>query len=239
MVIMNATNLDLEAMSEENAGCKPKVPAWKRLLDISSIVMAAPLWLPMCLLISLAIKVLSPGPVLFKQERVGFRGRRFWCLKFRTMAVHAETHLHEQHFKELLASGRPMNKLDKAGDKRLIRGGRLLRVLGLDELPQLLNVLRGEMSLVGPRPSLAYECELYRSRDWRRFATLPGLTGLWQVCGKNRTTFDQMIDLDLRYVDSKSVLLDISILMRTPSAILNQVLETKRARKRPALAPCA
>jgi len=139
------------------------------------------------------------------------------------MAVHAESRVHQEHLKQLMASDRPMRKLDSTGDKRLIRGGGLLRALGLDELPQLVNVIRGEMSLVGPRPSLPYECELYRRKDWQRFESLPGLTGLWQVSGKNRTTFDQMIDLDIKYVDSKSLLLDIKILLRTAPAILDQV----------------
>jgi lipopolysaccharide/colanic/teichoic acid biosynthesis glycosyltransferase len=119
-----------------------------------------------------------------------------------------------------------MTKLD-ARDSRLIHGGRLLRALGLDELPQLLNVLRGEMSLVGPRPCLEYEYEQFSQRHRERFETLPGLTGLWQVSGKNRTTFEQMMNLDIRYVREKSLWLDLKILAKTIPAILIQVYETK------------
>ncbi len=158
------------------------------------IVLAAPLLLLIGLVLALAIRLVSPGPVLFVQERVGFRGKLFRCLKFRTMGVNADTGVHQGYCQNLMASDRPMTKLDGA-DKRLIPGGRILRCLGLDELPQIINVLRGEMSLVGPRPCLPYEYEHYQPRHRRRFGTLPGLTGLWQVNGKNRTTFEEMIDL--------------------------------------------
>ena len=165
------------------------VQRWKRVLDITCILLASPLLIPLGAIIALYIKLVSPGPVHFKQERVGFRRQPFPCLKFRTMVANAETNSHQQHLEQLMDSGVPMMKLDLAGDERLIPGAVVLRSLGLDELPQLLNVLRGEMSLVGPRPSMAYECTKYRRHHWRRFDTLPGLTGLWQVSGKNRTTF--------------------------------------------------
>lgn len=129
------------------------VPRWKRILDTVCILLAAPVLLPVGFLVALAIKLASPGPVLFMQERVGFRGKLFCCLKFRTMSVNADTGVHQGHLQHLMSSDRPMIKLDFA-DKRLIPGGRLLRSLGLDELPQIINVLRGEMSLVGPRPCL-------------------------------------------------------------------------------------
>lgn len=208
-----------------------QAPLWKRLLDITGIALAAPLLVPLALFLALLIKLVSPGPALFKQERVGFRGRRFLCFKFRTMVANADARQHAGHVVQLMASGRPMVKLDTAGDNRLIRGGGLLRALGLDELPQLLNVFKGEMSLVGPRPCIAYECEQYEPRHWRRFDTLPGLTGLWQVSGKNRTTFEEMIALDVHYVDHKSVFLDLKIMAWTPAAILVQVWETKLKRK--------
>ena len=124
-----------------------------------------------------------------------------------------------------------MTKLDNAGDPRLIRGGRLLRSLGLDELPQLLNVLRGEMSLVGPRPCLPYEYAKYLPRHRERCRTLPGLTGLWQTSGKNNTTFEEMIDLDVHYADHKSLLMDLKILALTLPAIAGQVVEVKRPSK--------
>jgi lipopolysaccharide/colanic/teichoic acid biosynthesis glycosyltransferase len=189
------------------------------------LLVTAPLWLSVAFLIAVIVKLVSRGPVLFVQERVGFRGELFRCFKFRTMKVNAETAVHQQHLQSLMKSGRPMAKLDGA-DNRLIPGGRYLRSLGLDELPQIINVLRGEMSLVGPRPCLPYECEDYLPRHCWRFATLPGLTGLWQVNGKNKTTFEEMIDWDIRYVVARSLLLDISILLRTIPAILRQFWET-------------
>jgi lipopolysaccharide/colanic/teichoic acid biosynthesis glycosyltransferase len=198
-------------------------------LDTVCVVAAAPLLLPVGLLIALGIKLVSPGPVLFAQHRVGFQGRLFRCFKFRSMAVNANPGVHQEHLQYLLASDRPLTKLDGA-DKRLIPGGRILRCLGLDELPQLINVLRGEMSLVGPRPCLPYECEHYLPRHWRRFETLPGLTGLWQVNGKNRTTFEEMIQWDTRYVEAKSPLLDTVIMLRTFPAILVQAMDTLSTR---------
>ena len=204
------------------------VPLWKRGLDVACIAAAAPLLVPLGLVIALMVKLVSPGPVLFKQQRIGYRGRRFLCLKFRTMAVNSETDRHADHVIDLMKSGRPMEKLDAAGDSRLIRGGRLLRSCGLDELPQLINVLRGEMSLVGPRPCIAYEFESYEPWHRQRLETLPGLTGFWQVNGKNRTTFEEMIDLDLYYVKHKSLLLDLSIMARTIPAIVQQVMDQRR-----------
>jgi len=147
------------------------------------------------------------------------------------MKVNADTVVHQGHLQNLMTSDRPMTKLDGV-DKRVIPGGRILRCLGLDELPQLLNVLRGEMSLVGPRPCLPYECEQYLPRHRRRFGTLPGLTGLWQVNGKNRTTFEQMINWDIQYVETKSLMLDISIMFRTFPAIARQSYDTVAAKKK-------
>jgi lipopolysaccharide/colanic/teichoic acid biosynthesis glycosyltransferase len=182
------------------------------------------------------IKVVSPGPVLFKQQRIGHMGKRFLCLKFRSMFVNADTAVHRQHLNQLMTSKRPMAKLDGLGDARLIPGGLWLRACGLDELPQLINVLRGEMSLVGPRPSVPYEYEMFLLRHRLRCETLPGLTGLWQVNGKNRTTFEKMMELDLAYVAKKSLLLDLKIMIWTMPAILFQVWDLRGARKAPALA---
>jgi lipopolysaccharide/colanic/teichoic acid biosynthesis glycosyltransferase len=206
------------------------VPSWKRVLDIACILLAAPLVVPIGFLIALMIKVVSPGPVLFVQKRVGFRGETFQCLKFRTMKVNADTGVHQGHLQNLMTSDQPMTKLDGA-DKRLIPGGRILRCLGVDELPQLINVFRGEMSWVGPRPCLPYECEQYLPRHRRRLATLPGLTGLWQVNGKNRTTFEQMINWDIEYVETKSPVLDLAIMFRTIPAIMVQAWDSVTARK--------
>jgi len=182
-------------------------------------------------MIGMFIKIVSPGPVLFKQKRIGHMGNSFRCLKFRTMAVNADTGIHQKHLHQLMNSNQPMKKLDGADDARLIPGGLWLRSLGVDELPQLINVLRGEMSLVGPRPCVAYEYEMFQPHHRRRCETLPGLTGLWQVNGKNRTTFEKMMELDLAYVERKSLFLDLKIMVCTVPAILIQVWDIKMRRK--------
>jgi lipopolysaccharide/colanic/teichoic acid biosynthesis glycosyltransferase len=208
-----------------------RVPVWKRVLDISCIILALPVLLPVVLVLYLMIKLVSPGPVLFLSERVGFRGRRFICFKFRTMKVDADADVHKRHLAELMRSDAPMVKIDSHGDPRLIRFGPVLRATGLDELPQLLNVLAGEMSLVGPRPCLPYEYDSYLPSQKRRFNSLPGLTGLWQVSGKNKTTFSEMITLDIRYADNKSVWLDLKIMLKTFPALLAQVIEARKRKR--------
>jgi lipopolysaccharide/colanic/teichoic acid biosynthesis glycosyltransferase len=179
---------------------------------------------------ALVMKVVSPGPVFFLQERVGYLGRRFKIYKFRTMKVGAETANHQAYFKELVGTNAPMQKLDAKGDSRLIPGGWLLRASGLDELPQLINVLRGEMSIVGPRPCLPAEYDLYLPWQRERFITMPGLTGLWQVSGKNRTTFDEMIRLDIRYAKTKSLAMDLRIMASTPIALIKQIYDIRVGR---------
>jgi lipopolysaccharide/colanic/teichoic acid biosynthesis glycosyltransferase len=201
-------------------------PRWKRILDVSLIVMAFPGLLPLMVLIGLLIRIVSAGPVLFKQERIGYLGKRFLCYKFRTMHVNSDTGIHQGHLERLMNSDAPMIKMDTKGDPRIIRFGRLLRSSGLDELPQLINVLRGEMSLVGPRPCVSYEYEKYLPWQRERFNTVPGLTGLWQVSGKNKTTFTEMIQLDIRYARTKTLMLDLKIIFMTIPTLLVQVWET-------------
>lgn len=202
------------------------LPWSKRALDITCIVLAMPILIPWCLLIAGWIKCRSAGPVLFRQERVGYRGRRFTCFKFRSMLAGANTGVHERHWQQLISAGLPMVKLDARGDQRLIPGGRLLRASGLDELPQLLNVLRGEMSLVGPRPCIPYESEQYLPWQQERFDAVPGLTGLWQVSGKSKTTVDEMMHLDIHYARNRSFRLDITILFKTLPAVTDQIRGT-------------
>ena len=217
--------------SVSNRIARGRVPSWKRILDCALVFAAAPGWLPLGALIAAWVKLVSPGPALFRQERIGHMGARFRSLKFRTMKVNADTTVHREHLNHLMTSDRPMKKLDATGDFRLIPGGRWLRALGLDELPQLINVLRGEMSLVGPRPSTAYEYGMYQPRHRRRCESLPGLTGLWQVNGKNRTTFERMMELDLTYVENQSLFLDLKILASTLPAIVLQAREVQAGRK--------
>jgi lipopolysaccharide/colanic/teichoic acid biosynthesis glycosyltransferase len=173
-------------------------------------------------LIALLIKCTSRGPVFYRHERVGYRRQRFVCLKFRTMTEAADHSPHAEHFKQLVESDHAMIKIDVNGDKRIFPLGRFLRATGLDELPQLFNVLRGEMSLVGPRPCLPYEEVNYGPRDVARFEAMPGLTGLWQVSGKNSTSFSEMIAFDLRYARTKSLPRDLWIIAKTMPVLAAQ-----------------
>jgi len=225
----------IDIVSDHIGRCR--VPSWKRVMDCTLVVATLPAWLPLGVLIAVWVKLVSPGSALFRQERIGHLGARFYCLKFRTMKVNADTTVHREHLNHLMTSNRPMKKLDATGDSRLIPGGLWLRTLGVDELPQIINVLRGEMSLVGPRPPTVYEYDLFQPCHRRRCETLPGLTGLWQVNGKNRTTFEEMMELDIAYVESKSVFLDAKILARTFPAILLQVFDVHASRKSAAKAP--
>jgi lipopolysaccharide/colanic/teichoic acid biosynthesis glycosyltransferase len=208
------------------------LPAWKRGLDLAFCCAALPFFAAATFFITVLMSVASPGPIFFKQERVGYMGRRFRLYKFRTMHVGADTANHQVYFTSLMTSNLPMQKLDAKGDARLIPLGWLIRALGLDELPQMINVLRGDMSVVGPRPCIPYEYENYSMSQRGRFAATPGLTGLWQVSGKNRTTFERMIELDLEYADRSSFLLDLKILVLTLPAVLRQLADIYKARQR-------
>lgn len=199
------------------------VPRWKRALDIACVLIVIPLLLPLILITAIIIKAGSKGPLLFRQERIGLLGKRFVLLKFRTMNPGSGTAVHEAHVASLMETNGPMTKLDAHGDARLIPFGRLLRAAGLDELPQLINVLRGEMSLVGPRPCLPGEYDRYLPWQRERFRTLPGLTGLWQVSGKNRTTFNEMIDFDIQYIRTQSAWLDLKIMLKTIPVVMDEV----------------
>jgi len=177
----------------------------------------------------LLTRIASPGPIFYRQTRVGLGGKQFSIWKFRTMKVSAETQGHEQYFEELIRTNCVMTKLDTRGDPRLAPFGRILRASGLDELPQIFNVLCGDMSLVGPRPCLPNEFANYELWQRERVNALPGLTGLWQVSGKNKTTFNEMIRLDLAYLNEMSLLLDLKIMFKTAAAITQQVTESRQA----------
>ena len=196
----------------------------KRLFDISLLILALPLLVPLLFIVSGMVLLVSRGPVIFRQERVGRMGRRFMCYKFRTMRVDAETVVHQQHLNELIRSELPMTKLDNKGDTRLIPFGRLLRATGLDELPQCFNVLRGEMSLIGPRPCTPYEFQYYLPSQKKRFQVPPGITGLWQVSGKNKTTFTQMAEFDVFYATNHSIRMDLEILLLTVPVVVRQIV---------------
>ncbi len=208
-----------------------RMPIWKRALDVVGALAGLILLSPVMLATVGLIKLVSPGPVFFKQDRVGYLGRVFSCLRFRTMHVNNDVSGHQRYLSTLINSDDPMTKLDGGKDRRIIPFGRLLRVTAIDELPQLFNVLLGEMSLVGPRPCIPYEYEEYHLWHRNRVDAVPGLTGLWQVNGKNRTTFKQMMRLDIRYAREMSLWLDISILVRTVPAILMQVRDSRRGKR--------
>jgi lipopolysaccharide/colanic/teichoic acid biosynthesis glycosyltransferase len=209
-----------------------RVPRWKRILDVACVGLTAPVWLSLMLMVMTLIRMTSRGPIFYRQERVGYRRRHFMLFKFRTMHVNAETRTHEEYFAELMQNGAPMKKLDESGDCRLIPGGRLLRASGLDELPQIFNVLRGEMSLVGPRPCLPQEFDRYESWQQQRVNAVPGLTGYWQVNGKNETTFREMIALDLFYIKNMSLWLDLRIIFKTIPTLLSEILRCRRRSRR-------
>jgi lipopolysaccharide/colanic/teichoic acid biosynthesis glycosyltransferase len=214
--------------------CPPEaLPFWKRALDFACLLFAAPALLPLMAIIALGIRLSSRGPVLFRQERIGLHGRPFTCFKFRTMKCAADTRSHELYFQKLMNSDVPMKKLDSSGDGRILGIGVLLRASGLDELPQVFNVLRGEMSLVGPRPCIRYEYEKFKPEHRARFNAVPGLTGLWQVNGKNRTTFQEMIDFDIQYSRQLSFMNDLGILLRTFPVLVQQVAESSQRKSVP------
>jgi lipopolysaccharide/colanic/teichoic acid biosynthesis glycosyltransferase len=201
------------------------LPLWKRTLDILCLIAALPALVPLMAIIAIAIRLSSRGPVLFRQERVGLYGRIFVCYKFRTMKEAAATQPHKAYLEKLINSSSPLRKLDADGDERIDRLGGVLRASGLDELPQVYNILRGEMSLVGPRPCIGYECEKFKPQHRERFNAVPGLTGLWQVSGKNNTTFQEMIDLDIQYSRELSFSKDVSIIFRTFPVLFQQTAE--------------
>ncbi len=187
-----------------------------------------PLILVFALVVYCWIKAASPGQVLFRQTRIGRGGKPFTIYKFRSMQPHASTIPHELHTEHLIKSGGPMTKLDLVGDPRLIKGGCLIRMSGLDELPQLFNVLRGEMSLVGPRPCMPNEFELYGSDQKRRFSLRPGLTGLWQIRRTASTTFREMVAMDDDYARKLSLWLDLKIVAGTPAVLFRQIGRCRR-----------
>jgi len=203
-----------------------RIPTWKRMIDILGAVAGLILLSPLFLLISILIKIVSPGgPVFYRQERIGHAGRTFTFFKFRTMHPDNDAMIHQRYLSTLIRGDQAMEKLDADRDPRIIRFGKFLRQSCLDELPQLINVLRGEMSLVGPRPCLPYEAQEYLQWHARRFDNVPGMTGLWQVNGKNKTTFKQMIRFDIAYSQQISPWMDLRILLKTIPVILNLVMD--------------
>jgi lipopolysaccharide/colanic/teichoic acid biosynthesis glycosyltransferase len=197
----------------------------KKVIDVVISSVALLCLAPVFLMISTGIKLTSDGPVFFRQTRLGFNGVPFDLLKFRSMYVNNDSAKHREYIEKYI--GDPQNAALEPGvfklkaDPRITPIGKILRKTSLDEFPQLINVLKGEMSLVGPRPPIPYEKDLYDIWHRRRLlACKPGITGLWQVTGRSRTTFDEMVRLDLKYISEWSLWLDIKIILKTPKAML-------------------
>jgi exopolysaccharide biosynthesis polyprenyl glycosylphosphotransferase len=226
----NHTGSALPAELLDHRSQKKVALGMKRSVDVIGSLLAVIAFSPIFAAIALAIKLTSKGPVVFRQQRVGHYGERFEFLKFRSMREGNNHAIHQEFVKELIAGSvgaasessrqKPVYKL--TNDPRVTSIGKFLRRSSLDELPQFLNVLKGQMSLVGPRPPIPYEVECYEIWHRRRLlAVKPGITGLWQVKGRSRTTFDEMVRLDLQYARTWSLWMDVRILLQTPRAMVS------------------
>ncbi|MBS1806262.1 MAG: sugar transferase [Acidobacteria bacterium] len=210
----------------KQASSKQPLLIFKRAIDIVGSLILLVAFLPFCIAIALAIKFTSKGPILFRQKRVGQHGRQFEFLKFRSMYVNNDNNVHREYVTKLINKGEPAEAnaggvYKLKGDKRITPLGAFLRKTSLDELPQFINVLCGEMSLVGPRPPIPYELAAYQTWHRRRLLDVkPGITGLWQVTGRSTVDFDAMVRLDLKYATSWNPWLDLKILLRTPLAVI-------------------
>lgn len=213
----------------------------KRVIDFLGALTLLVLLLPLFALISIAILIYSPGPIFYAQERVGtrrenhkkqvyWRRTRFYCYKFRTMKVNADSSIHQAYVQALIENnqekmasmqGESTKTRKLIHDPRITRPGALLRKYSLDELPQFWNVVRGDMSLVGPRPAIPYEVEVYQPWHRRRLAAKPGITGLQQITARCTADFDEQVKLDIEYTEKQSIWLDLKIILRTPLAIVS------------------
>jgi exopolysaccharide biosynthesis polyprenyl glycosylphosphotransferase len=194
----------------------------KRIFDIAIAVVVSLVVMPMLLVVAVLVRCSSPGPVLFRQMRIGKDGQTFLMYKFRTMFADNNPMIHHDYYRSLVdRSAKPIGGVFKlSNDPRITPVGRILRRFSLDELPQLFNVLKGDMSLVGPRPPQPYEVAMYDERARLRLSVTPGITGLWQVSGRNELDFHEMVDLDLTYIARWSFWLDLLIILRTPLVLI-------------------
>ena len=202
----------------------PSIPAWKRAFDVFGSVVALVLLAPVMALAAIMVRLSSRGPILFRQERIGLGEKPYTMFKFRTMtrdsgSTPADREAIRAELDGTRLADAATGLFRPAHDARVTRWGRLLRRLSIDELPQLFNVLRGEMSLVGPRPALPWEVEMFDHHQRQRHSCAPGITGLWQVSGRNRLSSQEMLALDLEYAANFSPWLDIKILLQTPRAV--------------------
>jgi lipopolysaccharide/colanic/teichoic acid biosynthesis glycosyltransferase len=222
-------SVDITTMTEltgSEAPPRAAVSLVHRILDMAVAGLALVVLVPVIAAAAVAVRLSSPGPVLFRQRRLGRGMRPFTVLKFRTMRADADSAVHREFVRSLIA-GKP--EPDEHGqlyklvvDDRVTRVGRFLRSWSLDEVPQLWNVLRGDMSLVGPRPVIEYEVEQYPDWYLERFAVKPGMTGLWQVSGRNERTYEEMVRFDVEYAERRSLWLDLRILARTALVVMRR-----------------
>jgi lipopolysaccharide/colanic/teichoic acid biosynthesis glycosyltransferase len=202
---------------------------FKRVIDVVGSLIGLILVSPIIFITAIAVKATSPGPIIFRQTRVEIKGERFSLYKFRSMVWGSDDQIHREYVTELIKGkhekvnrgnrDKPLFKMNN--DPRITRLGRIIRKLSIDELLQFINVLRGDMGLVGPRPHLPYEVENHKPWHLRRMEVKPGITGLWQVGGRSQTSFDDMVRMDLRYVRDWSLWLDVEILLKTVKAVIH------------------
>jgi len=215
------TDLNIKVISEENLAYNR---SWKKLLlDYLITIPLIILLIPLFIIVGIAIKLDSKGPIIFKQKRVGMDGKIFNMYKFRSMFTDADDSIHKARIQAYF-EGKidPEKGVKLTEDPRITRVGKFIRSTSIDELPQLFNVLKREMSLVGPRPVPIYEAEKYKLWQSERLRVLPGITGLWQVSGRSRVSFDEQLRLDIRYIRNQSLLTDIKILLYTIPAVLSK-----------------
>jgi len=198
---------------------------FKRLMDVLIALGLIVLFGPLMLLIMAGIRISSPGPIFYWQTRIGKKGKPFSMLKFRSMQVKNDPDLHRAYVQKLIheniqPGASSKSNLKMLGDPRITGLGKYLRKFSLDELPQFFNVLRGEMSMVGPRPSLPYEYEVYKEWHKQRLMVLPGITGLWQAMARNTVSFDDMVRIDIEYIQSMNLWLDLKIMFLTPIVMI-------------------
>lgn len=222
ILIMQQDIMDVQSLSIKAISINPNYLRAKRILDIVFTLLISPVLIIVGIIVALCIKLDSKGPIFFRQKRYGENGAEFEFLKFRSMYVNNDHTIHREKMLEYMKNGQNLNDTATAttaykyiNDPRITRVGRFIRKTSLDELPQFWNVLRGEMSLVGPRPPISYEVEQYSSHDKLRLMGKPGLTGTWQVYGRSRVTFQEMVEMDIEYLEQQSIWQDIKLIFLT------------------------
>jgi lipopolysaccharide/colanic/teichoic acid biosynthesis glycosyltransferase len=209
------------APTQEKISLNPGYLRAKRVMDLTIALLLLPFCCLVMAVIALLIRLDSEGPIIFRQKRLGQDGAEFEFLKFRSMYVNSDDATHRTAIEQFMTgqsingSAKAANRYKMGNDHRITRVGKFIRKTSLDELPQLFNVLRGHMSLVGPRPPIPYEVERYSSHDKLRLTGKPGLTGTWQVYGRSRVTFPEMVEMDINYLQQQSLLLDLKLILLT------------------------